>query len=126
MYYKLIVYPDNIIVIAMVIDLSQITDILKFDNSYSWSHPKELFYSVKLLPPGTEIEDSKLVVSGSQSADNPSPCSSRSSPSHDCSDTVDNDDEDIILASDSVESSDAGTGACGVETVSHQTLTASS
>ena len=109
----------------MAIDLSQITDILKFDNSYSWSRPKELFYSVKLLPPGTEIEDSKLVVLGSQSADNPSPCSNRSSPSHDCSDTVENDDN-TILASDSVESSDAGTGACGVETVSHQTLTASS
>lgn len=104
-------------------DLSQITDILKFDNSYSWSHPKELFYSVKLLPPGAEIEGSKLVVSESQSHD-PSPCSN---PSHDCNDTVENDD--MGACSDTVESSDTGPGACarGVEPlVSEQTLTASS
>ena len=29
-------------------------DILKFDNSYSWSRSKEVFYSVKLLAPNVE------------------------------------------------------------------------
>ena len=27
-------------------------DVLKFDNSYSWTRSKEIFYSVKVLPPG--------------------------------------------------------------------------
>lgn len=26
-------------------------DVLKFDNSYSWIHSKEVYYSVKVLPP---------------------------------------------------------------------------
>ena len=30
-------------------------DVLKFDNSYSWTRPKEVFYSVKVLPPDTEL-----------------------------------------------------------------------
>ena len=29
-------------------------DILKFDNSYSWARSKEVFYTVKLLPPGAK------------------------------------------------------------------------
>ena len=28
---------------------------MKFDNSYSWTRSKEVFYSVKLLPPDTEL-----------------------------------------------------------------------
>ena len=28
-----------------------------FDNSYSWMRPKELYYSVKVLPPGSEPTD---------------------------------------------------------------------
>ena len=31
------------------------TDVMKFDNSYSWTRSKEVFYSVKLLPPDTEL-----------------------------------------------------------------------
>ncbi len=31
--------------------------MLKFDNSYSWTKPKEVFYSVKVLPPESEQED---------------------------------------------------------------------
>jgi len=30
-------------------------DVLKFDNSYSWTRQKEVFYSVKVLPPDTEL-----------------------------------------------------------------------
>ena len=30
-------------------------DVLKFDNSYSWARSKEVFYSVKILPPDTDI-----------------------------------------------------------------------
>ncbi len=29
------------------------SDILKFDNSRSWARSKEVFYSVKVLPPDT-------------------------------------------------------------------------
>ena len=29
--------------------------MLKFDNSYSWTRQKEVFYSVKVLPPDTEL-----------------------------------------------------------------------
>jgi len=29
--------------------------VLKFDNSYSWTRQKEVFYSVKVLPPDTEL-----------------------------------------------------------------------
>lgn len=31
--------------------ISSPADVLKFDNSYSWWHCKQIFYSVKLLPP---------------------------------------------------------------------------
>ncbi len=30
------------------------SDVVKFDNSYSWARSKEVFYSVKLLPPDEE------------------------------------------------------------------------
>ena len=30
-------------------------DELKFDNSYSWTRSKELFYSVKVLPPDSKV-----------------------------------------------------------------------
>ena len=42
------------------IDISSaifLTDELKFDNTYSWTRSKELFYSVKVLPPDTEALD---------------------------------------------------------------------
>ena len=29
--------------------------MLKFDNSYSWTRQKEVFYSVNVLPPDTEL-----------------------------------------------------------------------
>ncbi|KAL5478140.1 hypothetical protein EMCRGX_G025029 [Ephydatia muelleri] len=29
--------------------------VMKFDNSYSWTRSKEVFYSIKLLPPDTEL-----------------------------------------------------------------------
>ena len=32
-------------------------DVLKFDNSYSWRHSKEVFYSVKVLPPDSELSE---------------------------------------------------------------------
>ncbi len=31
------------------------TDVVKFDNSYSWARPKEVFYSVKVEPPVTMV-----------------------------------------------------------------------
>ena len=34
--------------------------MLKFDNSYSWTRQKEVFYSVKVLPPDTELPLPKL------------------------------------------------------------------
>ena len=33
-----------------------LTDILKFDNSYSWTRSKEVFYSIKVLPPNVTPE----------------------------------------------------------------------
>ena len=32
-----------------------VLDVLKFDNSYSWARSKEVFYSVKILAPDTDI-----------------------------------------------------------------------
>ena len=40
-------------------------DVLKFDNSYSWTRPKEVFYSVKVLPPDTELPLPTALNSGS-------------------------------------------------------------
>ena len=39
-------------VLYMAILLLLHVDVLKFDNSYSWTRSKEIFYSVKVLPPG--------------------------------------------------------------------------
>ena len=39
--------------------------MLKFDNSYSWTRPKEVFYSVKVLPPDTELPLPAALNSGS-------------------------------------------------------------
>ena len=30
---------------------------MKFDNSYSWTRSKEVFYAMKVLPPDTELGD---------------------------------------------------------------------
>lgn len=30
---------------------------MKFDNSHSWTHSKEVFYSIKLLPPDSDKSD---------------------------------------------------------------------
>ena len=38
------------------------TDVMKFDNSYSWTRSKEVFYSVKLLPPDTELSVPQTVA----------------------------------------------------------------
>ena len=35
---------------------------MKFDNSYSWTRAKEVFYSVKLLPPDTELSVPQVVT----------------------------------------------------------------
>ena len=35
---------------------------MKFDNSYSWTRAKEVFYSVKLLPPDTELSVPQVVA----------------------------------------------------------------
>ena len=35
---------------------------MKFDNSYSWTRSKEVFYSVKLLPPDTELNVPQATV----------------------------------------------------------------
>ena len=43
-------------------------DVLKFDNSYSWTRPKEVFYSVKVLPPDTELPLPTVPNSGSAHA----------------------------------------------------------
>ena len=32
-------------------------DVLKFENSYSWTRSKEIFYSVKVLPPESELSE---------------------------------------------------------------------
>ena len=32
------------------------TDVFKFDNSYSWTRAKEVYYSIKVLPPHVESE----------------------------------------------------------------------
>ena len=31
-------------------------DVLKFDNTYSWTRPKELFYAIKVSPPNVNPE----------------------------------------------------------------------
>jgi len=36
------------------------TDVVRFDNTYSWTKAKEVFYTVQLLPPDTEIWDTRL------------------------------------------------------------------
>ena len=33
-------------------------DVLKFDNTYSWTRSKEVFFSIKVLPPNVEPEES--------------------------------------------------------------------
>ena len=37
------------------------TDVMKFDNSYSWTRSKEVFYSAKMLPPDTTAEEDGTV-----------------------------------------------------------------
>ena len=66
-------------------------DILKFDNSYSWARSKEVFYTVKLLPPGERPhlhvppgEMEKAGGGGGGHTPNSSPSSTRSSEFYDC------------------------------------------
>lgn len=68
-------------------------DVLKFDNSYSWTRAKEVFYSVKVLPPGTD----------------PPPMSPMF-PEHVPSIAADSDDEFHDCADDTVEPEDATGG----------------
>ena len=69
--------------------LTFLADILKFDNSYSWARSKEIFYSVKLLPPGAKphlhVPPGEMDVGGAEGG-NSSPSSSRSSEFFDCED----------------------------------------
>ena len=65
------------------------SDVLKFDNSYSWTRSKEIFYSVKLLPPGTKphlhVPPAEMeVVGGESHTHNSSPSSTHSSDFYDC------------------------------------------
>ena len=30
-------------------------DVLKFDNTHSWTRARELFYTIRVLPPDTEL-----------------------------------------------------------------------
>ena len=62
-----------------------ISDILKFDNSYSWARSKEIFYSVNLLPPG--IKPHLHVPPGEMEVVGSSPGSNRSSEFYDCDET---------------------------------------
>ena len=39
-----------------------LVDVLRFDNTYSWTRSKELFYTVRVLPPDTEICDQEEEV----------------------------------------------------------------
>ena len=39
------------------LSLSLSLDVLKFDNSYSWTRSKEVFYFVKILPPNSELSE---------------------------------------------------------------------
>ena len=34
---------------------SLVSDVLRFDNTYSWTHSKELYYLVRVMPPDTDI-----------------------------------------------------------------------
>ena len=34
-----------------------VVDVLRFDNTYSWTRSKELFYTVRVLPPDTELSE---------------------------------------------------------------------
>ena len=68
------------------------TDVLKFDNSYSWARSKEVFYTVKVLPPGAKPhlhvppgEMEKAESGGGEGhTPNSSPSSTRSSEFYDC------------------------------------------
>lgn len=37
---------------------SPFADVLKFDNTYSWTRSKEVFFSIKVLPPNVVPEES--------------------------------------------------------------------
>ena len=43
--------------LSLSLSLSFSLDVLKFDNSYSWTRSKEVFYSVKVLPPNSELSE---------------------------------------------------------------------
>ena len=45
--------------------------MLKFDNTYSWTRSKEIFYSVKVLPPN--VQPQQLPVAGISHTIEPSP-----------------------------------------------------
>ena len=64
-------------------------DILKFDNSYSWAHSKEVFYTVELLPPGVKphlhVPPGEMEKAGSGGhTPHSSPSSTHSSEFYDC------------------------------------------
>lgn len=92
-----------------------LSDILKFDNSHSWSRSKEVFYSVKLLPPGTKPPE----LGWEGHSLNSSHCSSQSSVYQDCSESIENGGEGACGMAESVitpqDCSENGSeGACGI------------
>lgn len=61
----------------LMMDLpSSHADVFKFDNSYSWTRSKEVFYSLKILPPNVQPINSPA-AGISHSLDDPSPTSSQ-------------------------------------------------
>ena len=97
-------------------------DILKFDNSYSWARSKEVFYTIKLLPPGAKPhlhvppgEMEKAESGEGNHTPNSSPSSTHSSEFYDC----DVNDTDFLQVSPSddaqmnMDDSDQQKGACG-------------
>ncbi len=36
--------------------------MVKFDNSYSWTRSKEVYYSIRVLPPNTEPQIPRLAT----------------------------------------------------------------
>ena len=53
-WYMEVSYDHHVIILSFVTLAwisSSITDILKFDNSYSWARSKEVFYTVKVSAP---------------------------------------------------------------------------
>ena len=82
--------PKCNVYIRMYVSLS--SDVLKFDNSYSWTRSKEVFYSVKMMPPDTDICSSQKTTPTQTEA---APLNPESSPSEEGLRTTSNDKPEI-------------------------------